>query len=278
MVVRIITAFVAILVLLPILIFSDTLVLPIAAAAFSVIAVFEMLRCCGLHKKLWICVPMLLSAFYPIYAYYERDRGAFAATGMAVLVVWALYLFTYLVLKRGKSSIQEIATAFLSCFYIIAAFSGLVLLRYASDDGQYVYLICFFGAWVTDTFAYFCGRLFGKHKLIPEISPKKTVEGSIGGIVFCVLSMLLYGYIVCSVSDGTVTANYWMLAVSGLFISFVSQIGDLCMSAVKRTYGIKDFGKLFPGHGGVLDRFDSVLAVALVLLLATSFGNFFVMA
>jgi phosphatidate cytidylyltransferase len=90
--------------------------------------------------------------------------------------------------------------------------------------------------------------------------------------------MLLYGFIVQRISGGDIQANYLMLGVSGLFISFVSQIGDLCMSALKRTYGIKDFGKLFPGHGGVLDRFDSVLAVSLVLLLVTSFGPLFIAA
>jgi phosphatidate cytidylyltransferase len=151
----------------------------------------------------------------------------------------------------------------------------LTVLRYTGADGKYLYLICFIGAWVTDTFAYFAGRLFGKHKLIPEISPKKTIEGSIGGIVFCVIAMVLYGWIVVQITNGAVRANYWMLAVSGLFVSFVSQIGDLTMSAVKRTYGIKDYGKLFPGHGGVLDRFDSVLAVSIVLCVLSSVGNLF---
>ena len=220
----------------------------------------------------------MISAIYPLYGYFERDRADFAAVGMAMLVVWALYLFTYLVFMRGKISLQEVGIPFFACFYIIAAFSGIIMLRYSSEDGKYLYLICFIGAWVTDTFAYFAGRLFGKHKLIPEISPKKTVEGSIGGIIFCILAMLLYGFIVNTITDGAVKANYLMLAASGLFISFVSQIGDLAMSAVKRTYGLKDYGKLFPGHGGVLDRFDSVLAVALVLSVLSSLGNLFVMA
>ncbi|MBQ7337659.1 MAG: phosphatidate cytidylyltransferase [Clostridia bacterium] len=278
MAIRVITAIVAIAILLPILIFSDTLILPVAAALLSLIAVYEMLKCCHLHRRLWISIPLMISAIYPLYGYFERDRADFAAVGMAMLVVWALYLFTYLVFMRGKISLQEVGIPFFACFYIIAAFSGIIMLRYSSEDGKYLYLICFIGAWVTDTFAYFAGRLFGKHKLIPEISPKKTVEGSIGGIIFCILAMLLYGFIVNTITDGAVKANYLMLAASGLFISFVSQIGDLAMSAVKRTYGLKDYGKLFPGHGGVLDRFDSVLAVALVLSVLSSLGNLFVMA
>jgi phosphatidate cytidylyltransferase len=278
MVVRIITAVVAILVLLPILIFSNTVVLPIAATIFCGIAVYEMLRCCGVHRRVGIALPLLLSAVCPCLAFYWTDRATLSTLAMAGLIVLSLYFFTYLVFKRGKSSPQEIAVPFFCCFYIVAAFSAIVVLRGGSADGKYVYLICFIGAWVTDIFAYFCGRLFGKHKLIPEISPKKTVEGSVGGVIFCVLSMLLYGFIVQRISGGDIQANYLMLGVSGLFISFVSQIGDLCMSALKRTYGIKDFGKLFPGHGGVLDRFDSVLAVSLVLLLVTSFGPLFIAA
>ncbi|MBQ8214245.1 MAG: CDP-archaeol synthase [Clostridia bacterium] len=132
------------------------------------------------------------------------------------------------------------------------------------------------GAWVTDTFAYFCGMLFGrggKHKLIPDVSPKKTVEGSIGGTVFCILAMVIFGIIINSIAD--LRANYIVLIGAGLLASIVSQIGDLCMSVIKRTYGIKDYGKLFPGHGGVLDRFDSVLAVAIVLAALCSFFNFF---
>ena len=120
--------------------------------------------------------------------------------------------------------------------------------------------------------------MFGKHKLIPDVSPKKTIEGSIGGTLFCVLAMIGYGWIIQCISGGAVSANYVALGVSGLFIAIVAQVGDLLMSAIKRTYGIKDYGKLFPGHGGVLDRFDSVLAVALVLIVISSVSNLFMVA
>ena len=164
----------------------------------------------------------------------------------------------------------------MTAFYIIAGFNAVLYLHDYEPAGKYVYLAVFIGAWVTDTFAYFCGMLFGrggKHKLIPDVSPKKTVEGSIGGIVFCVLAMVLFGVIINSITD--LHANYLVLIGAGLLASAVSQIGDLCMSVIKRTYGIKDYGKLFPGHGGVLDRFDSVLAVAVVLAALCSFFNFF---
>lgn len=122
---------------------------------------------------------------------------------------------------------------------------------------------------MTDTFAYFCGRAFGKHKLIPDVSPKKTVEGSVGGTVCAVLVTLLYGLLIGAVTESK--PNYLPLALVTLIVSLVSQCGDLIMSLVKRKFGIKDYGKLFPGHGGVLDRFDSVICVSPFIYFMTEF-------
>ncbi len=275
---RIITAVVAIAVFLPVLYFSETIVFPIVMALLSLIGCFEMLRCTELIKKYALSVPVLgLSLALPLLPYWY-DSAKVEHVCLMALIVLALYLFTIMTFSRGKITLANVGSAYLSCFYIIAAFMALSLLRYRVAAGEYVYLICFVGAWVTDTFAYFSGFLFGKHKLIPDVSPKKTIEGSIGGTLFCILAMVGYGWIVQLVSKGSVTANYLTLAVSGLFIAVVAQVGDLLMSAIKRTYGIKDYGKLFPGHGGVLDRFDSVLAVALVLIVISSVSNLFLVA
>ena len=275
---RIITAVVAIAIFLPVLYFSETIVFPIVMALLSLIGCFEMLRCTDLIKKYALSVPVLgLSLALPLLPYWY-DNATVEHVCLMALIVLALYLFTIMTFSRGKITLANVGSAYLSCFYIIVAFMALCLLRYRVAAGGYVYLICFIGAWVTDTFAYFSGFLFGKHKLIPDISPKKTIEGSVGGTLFCVLAMVGYGWIVQLVSGGSVTANYLTLAVSGLFIAIVAQVGDLLMSAIKRTYGIKDYGKLFPGHGGVLDRFDSVLAVALVLIVISSVSNLFLVA
>ena len=125
---------------------------------------------------------------------------------------------------------------------------------------------------MTDIFAYFTGYLLGKHKLIPDVSPKKTVEGSIGGVVFCAVSFVVFGLIYNRffASDGA-ELSIIALAVIGLITSFVAQIGDLSLSVVKRHFGIKDYGWIFPGHGGVLDRFDSIFAVAICLAMAFAF-------
>ena len=122
-------------------------------------------------------------------------------------------------------------------------------------------LIC---AWGSDVFAYFTGRFFGRHKLIPEVSPKKTVEGAIGGVVCATGIAVLYGFIVSSATS--LTPDYIVLAVCGFLLSAVSQVGDLIASLIKREHGIKDYGNIFPGHGGVMDRFDSVLSITTVLM------------
>ena len=130
----------------------------------------------------------------------------------------------------------------------------IILTMYSFSKGHiYVWLI-FIIAFITDIFAYFAGYLFGKHKLIPKVSPKKTIEGSIGGILGSTLVCLGFGYYF--------NLNLTMIILLGFFGSIIAQMGDLFASSIKRYVGIKDYGKLIPGHGGVLDRFDSVILVA----------------
>lgn len=275
MLTRIITALVAIAVFLPVLYFSHTPVFAVVLSLLSLIAVLEMLRCVGLWRIWSLTVPIgAAAAILPLLPYWLSRADAERAMVLAALALM-IYAFAVMTFSKGKIRLEDMSVALTATAYVIACFTALSVLRYGVDEGKYVYLICFIGAWMTDIFAYFTGKLLGKHKLIPDVSPKKTIEGSVGGVVFCVASMLLYGYTISIVTNGALTPNYVLLGVSGVAISVVSQIGDLLMSAVKRQYGIKDYGKLFPGHGGVLDRFDSVLAVALVLFLITPFGNLF---
>ena len=274
---RIITAVVAILILLPVLIFADYPVLPIALSLVSLIAVFEMLRCIGLHRAWVISVPLYLLALALPICIRLLSRAELVKVAFAAIVCLLFYFFAILLFSHGKYKLADLSVCFMTVLYILIGFNAILYVHDHVYGGEYVYLIAFIGAWITDIFAYFCGMLFGrggKHKLIPDVSPKKTVEGSIGGIVFCILSMMLYGWIVSRI-EPSLDANVAVFAVAGLLISIVSQIGDLCMSLIKRTYGIKDYGKLFPGHGGMLDRFDSVIAVSAVLLVITSFAEFF---
>jgi phosphatidate cytidylyltransferase len=274
---RIITALVALSLFIPVLILSHTIALPLVFALCSLVAVFEMVSCLGLKKAWLLTVPLyLIAAGMPFLIRYSADPDWIRKIILATLLVMALYFFAVLTFSHSKFKLSDIGICFFTVFYILAGFNSIIFLRDFEFGGRYVYLCVFICAWVTDTFAYFCGMLFGrggKHKLIPDVSPKKTVEGSIGGIIFCIIAMLVYGIIINAVSD--LHANYLMLGVGALLASVVAQIGDLCMSVIKRTYGIKDYGNLFPGHGGILDRFDSVIAVSIVLATFCSFFNFF---
>ena len=273
---RILTAIVAIGILLPVLIFSHTVIFPIAMALCAAIAVYEMAACIGLKKAWLLTLPVYLLALgMPFLIRYGNGLALIRQAGLAIACVAVLYFFAVLTFSHGKYKLADVAIWFMTAFYILLGFNAILVLRDFEIGGKYIYLLIFIGAWVTDTFAYFCGMLFGrggKHKLIPEVSPKKTWEGSIGGVLFCMLAMVIFGLVVNHISD--LRADYAMLLIGGFLISVVSQIGDLCMSVIKRTYGIKDYGKLFPGHGGVLDRFDSILAVAVILAAFCSFFNF----
>ena len=267
MLIRIITAICIAAVLIPVAFLSDTIVFPIAIAAFAGMGCFEMLRCIGIHKNWFITVPAVLSGIgLPFASFYLPEQAFILLSSLSAVLMFVL--FTVSLFSHGKLPIEQAGMAFISLVYILWGFALMVLLR-RINNGAYLYLMPFLGAWVSDSFAYFTGRLFGRHKLIPDVSPKKTVEGAIGGIVFAMASFALFGFIVSLFAD--VTPNYPALILLGLPISLVSIIGDLFMSLVKRRYDVKDYGKLFPGHGGVLDRFDSILAVSLGLAAITAF-------
>ncbi len=259
---RIITSVVAVCVLVPVLIFSGTPVLPAGLAIVTAIAVYEMLKCMGVHKKYLLSAPLYLaSAAVPFMLRYFESKTAAMAVCFIAAALYLVVIFTAVIWSHGKFAFADALAMYAISIYIIAAMNSILYIRDLGDGGRYIYLLIFIGAWVTDIFAYFTGFFIGKHKLIEDVSPKKTIEGSIGGIFFCALFFVVFGIIVDAFFDRS--ANLIFLAVSGVIVSIISQVGDLIMSVIKRHYGIKDYGKLFPGHGGVLDRFDSVLAVSL---------------
>lgn len=275
---RIITAVLAFFVLLPVLIFSDTFIFPLGLAVCAVLSVWEMFACVGLKNAWLFTAPMyVLGAAFPFLIRYLPDRDLLAPIAICTAVVWTLYAFTVLIFSHGKYPLEAVFVASFSLFYIFIGFNAILFIHDCEPGGKYLYYICFLGAWITDIFAYFCGRAFGKHKLIPDVSPKKTVEGSIGGTVFCILVMVIFGFVVEKLVP-EISANLLIFAVAGVLIAVVSQIGDLSMSVIKRKYGVKDYGFIFPGHGGVLDRFDSVIAVSALLMVFSLFFNFFELA
>ncbi len=266
---RTITVIVSVAVLIPILFFSGTVLFPIAVALFTLVALFEIFRCTGVHKNLLLTLPLYIAgAVSPFLVRYLGNPLHLSAGALLAIILLILWDMTIIVFGNNKTSLASAASAFFLAFYIIFAFSGIVWLR-DLDDG-YIYLLIFIGAWVTDTFAYLTGMAFGRHKLIPSISPKKTVEGSVGGTLVATAVFTAVSYFI-----GIWDLGWALIVVSGLVVSMVSQIGDLSMSAIKRQFGIKDFGNLFPGHGGVLDRFDSILAVSSVMTILFVLINYF---
>jgi phosphatidate cytidylyltransferase len=248
-------------VLVPVLVFSGSIALPIAIAIVSVIGVYEMLKCLGAHKKYYMCVPMYLSAIaVPFMLRYFENKTNAIKISFLVAAVMLVVVFVSVIWSHGKNKFADSVSAFMLVVYIITAMNSILYVRDFGDGGKYIYLLIFLGAWMTDIFAYFTGVFFGKHKLIEDVSPKKTIEGSIGGVFFCTLSFVVFGIIMNVFFERE--ANLVFLAISGIIVSVISQVGDLIMSVIKRHYGIKDYGKLFPGHGGILDRFDSVMIVS----------------
>ena len=251
----------------PILLLSEFIVYPIALAILCAIACFELLRVFGLHKNYFISVPSYIIALSgPIFASdvfkYEGAEAEYILYLSLAFFVYLIYLAGAAVLSNGRISFKGVSMVFTSACYVTVAFSSMALLRYM-ENGVYFFALVFITAWLCDTFAYFTGRLFGKHKLAPTLSPKKTIEGSIGGIVFATLGCVCYGVIVEAAFG--LDANYWVLSAIGIFGSVVAQIGDLWASLIKREHGIKDYSKLLPGHGGIMDRFDSILAISMPL-------------
>ena len=265
--VRILTALGMAVVGIPILIFSEYLIFPIAIALLAVAALFEMFRAIGIERNYFLSAPAyVLSMALPILAYYyaEKYTYGYLLLSVAALFVYMIYTFFVAVFKRGALKFAELSEAFCASTYIIFSFTAISFMRYMNSVGLWNLVILLVAAWGSDVFAYFTGRFFGKHKLIPEVSPKKTVEGSIGGIVCATGLAILYGFIVSRATD--LTPNYLVLAISVFVLSAVSQVGDLIASLIKREHGIKDYGNVFPGHGGVMDRFDSVLSITTILM------------
>lgn len=285
--VRVITSIVAIIGIFPFFWLSDAVgvenplhyVFPLLISAITFVCTYELLHCLSLDKNYFVSIPLYLAGLcFPMLARVMYDQiDNYIRIAMLTVLVLIIYLFAVIVFRFGKEDSGKIALLFMTALYVIGSFSAIVILRNNFElpvAGRYLFLMPFIFSWTTDTFAYFAGRLFGKHKLIPAVSPKKTVEGSIGGIIFCVAVACLYGLIVKLIFRD-VEPNYVALIIGGLLSSVVSQIGDLVMSAIKRQYGIKDFGIFLPGHGGLLDRFDSSIAVTVLLVVINTFYPFF---
>ncbi|MDR1210397.1 MAG: phosphatidate cytidylyltransferase [Clostridiales bacterium] len=189
----------------------------------------------------------------------------------ALICVFVALSLSSPVLFWGMVTPNDAACTVLGFFYIPVMFSTLLLTRGLNPLGSYAVWLVFIAAWGCDTGAYFTGITIGRHPLAPKLSPKKTVEGLIGGVALATLLAASYGGVISGASALAGFNVTLFCALAGFFGAILAQLGDLAASAIKRATGVKDFGSAIPGHGGVLDRFDSILftapAVYIVLIL-----------
>ena len=276
---RIITALVGLAILFPVLYFSNTWLFPIMFGIAAAISGWEMVSAVGYGKKHYITIPTALFCFAVTVS--ARVRDIFPALlpdsiprSFAIVALTAVYLFYLLsvcVFAYSKLSARKVLTAFSLSFFSAFAFYCFVLVQ---SFAPYDYLLIIIAAWFGDTFAIFGGKFFGKKKLAPKLSPKKTVAGAMCGVIGAVVGFLIYNLIVtfCFGSD----VNHLLRLALAIPASLIAQLGDLVASAIKRDCGVKDFGKLLPGHGGITDRFDSVMFLSIATFLFISLAKYFV--
>lgn len=227
----------------------------LVTAIISVLAVREIFAVCGTSKIYILTIPTMI--FAPLLQ----------LIGFSVFWELGFYLYTLIMFSSmiwNKSvKLKETCTIYsLTLLISFSLFKMVELRNYGGEYGSFYVFLALAIAWISDTGAYFCGKCFGKSKLCPEISPKKTLEGFVGGILFCLTCVILIAFVFNNfVFPEKQKINYILVIALALIGSLISSLGDLCFSAVKRMCGVKDFGNLMPGHGGVLDRFDSVIFV-----------------
>ncbi|HIR84617.1 MAG TPA: phosphatidate cytidylyltransferase [Candidatus Galloscillospira excrementavium] len=256
MVKRILVAVVCIPLLFVVFFALPPIAIPIMISLLSMIAVHEVLWSTGFVKNSKISgLSIVLSGVVPFWVYI----GQGPRSALLGIFIYFFLIFVVAISSHYTVTMEKMGGSFFFSMLIPYFLSTFIRLDQL-ELGKFYILVPLLVAFTSDAFALFAGMAFGKHKLAPELSPKKTVEGSVGGFVGAIVCSLIYGAVMQYGFD--LRVNYLLFALYGALGSVVSQIGDLSFSYIKRQYGIKDFGNIFPGHGGVLDRFDSVIFCA----------------
>ena len=276
---RLISVAVALVLLAAVIAWIDTLFMNAVLTAIGAIAMFEVLRAYNLHKNLLLDIAYI--AFVSVTVFFELfgGDGFLVATVLLIFAIFSIAMFN----KKQKHTVSQIGASFLAAFVIALGFSAMLYLRtmtpYVGDHRIMLILALALG-WICDTCAFFAGKAFGKERLCYEISPNKTVAGAIGGIVgtpiFAVALLCVYSLLDKATVFGGFSKDLGeivFVAAMAMIGAAVGIIGDLSASYIKRECGIKDFGNLMPGHGGAMDRVDSVLFTSAYAALA--FNLFF---
>ena len=233
-------------------------------AAISLIGLFELYRVFGIEKK-----PASMAGYagtVGLYAVLYAGRGdlVLMVLAAAFLAMMAVYVFSWPRIHAG-----DVTPAVFGLVYVSLMLSFIYRTR-SGFDGAFTVWLIYISAWGCDTCAYCVGRLIGKHKMAPVLSPKKSVEGAVGGVAGAALIGLIFG-LICRNQLAAFPNPPLACAMIGACGGLISMVGDLAASAIKRNYDIKDYGKLIPGHGGIMDRFDSIIFTAPVIFYLVSF-------
>jgi len=231
-----------------------------------IIAQYEIIKVIKTKvENLNVVIPYITACLVPIIAYF------FGAVYIVWIYVFAIFTLILELILNQKRDINSFVYNIFSLIYpsMLFAFIFAMNINASSGDGRLMFILAFFTAIVTDTFAYLFGSAFGKRKLCPNISPKKSVEGAVAGYVFGFLSIVLIGFFAQKLIGSTIEIIHFIIL--GAILPILVQFGDLFASLIKRFFGVKDYGNLFPGHGGILDRMDSSLFVCPIVYLYFDF-------
>ncbi len=242
--------------------------LALALCVISMVGLFEFYRATGVRKGDQKINALEVVGFLGMLIYYVFMMSPIVEQYLLLILISILILLMFVyVFSFPKHTAGEVMASFFGIVYVPVMLSFIYLTR-SLPYGEYIVWLIFISSWINDTCAYCTGILIGKHKLSPKLSPKKSIEGSIGGVVGAAVAAGLFGHFILEsvVQNQNVT---WILVIIGAVGAVVAQIGDLAASAIKRNYDLKDYGKLIPGHGGILDRFDSVIFTAPMIYFLT---------
>ena len=255
---RVLVAVIGVPVLVWVVLWAPSVVMLIALAVLAGIGAMELQKCVsgGVKRNDLISISVICAVAVVVRYYWGPDNIEI------LLLVETVCFFGYAILKAGEVKFHQVMAGLFGSIAIGYSFSAFLRMEASGIHRAYL-LLPFILSFACDTFAYFAGMAFGKHKLAPRVSPKKTVEGSIGGMAGNVVCGLIFAFVMDRWFGGSI--GYGAMALLALLCSIVAQVGDLSFSLIKREFGIKDYGRLFLEHGGVLDRFDSVLFVTPVV-------------
>lgn len=239
-----------------ILAFGNVYVIDVAFAIIAAISLHEYFNSFKEEAKPVIWIGYLISLFIAFIHVVPAEK--IMPILAIILPTSILIMFVHVILTNNKINIKDISITLFGIIYIAIFLMFIPLIR-GSENGKILIWYVMLVAWMTDTFAYLIGMKFGKHKF-SQISPKKSIEGCIAGTIGATLTILIYTYICNTYFDFNMSYAY--ITIVTIILSIIGQIGDLAASSVKRYVGVKDFSNLIPGHGGMLDRFDSVIFIA----------------